>query len=91
MSARGISVHAVDVADGHPALGLQVTILALDGTGPRPSPRGRSGRTALSTTRWFGASGIIFARSDKENHPAKIKLTYSLRKRKSQTISHNLS
>jgi hypothetical protein len=39
MSASGISVHAVDMADSHPVLGLQVTILALDGTGPRPSPR----------------------------------------------------
>ncbi|AWN45935.1 5-hydroxyisourate hydrolase [Methylobacterium terrae] len=43
MSAGGISVHAVDVAEGCPAVGLRVTILVLDGTGPRPLAEGTIG------------------------------------------------
>ncbi|TGD93054.1 hydroxyisourate hydrolase [Methylobacterium nonmethylotrophicum] len=40
MSAGGISVHAVDVAEGCPALGLRVTIAALDPSGPRSVAEG---------------------------------------------------
>jgi len=40
MSAGGISVHAVDVAEGCPALGLRVTIASLEAPGPRPVAEG---------------------------------------------------
>ncbi len=41
MTAGGISLHAVDVAEGCPALGLRVTLAALDERRPRArSPRG---------------------------------------------------
>lgn len=41
----GISVHAVDVAEGCPALGLRVTITALDEAGPRLVAEGSIGPT----------------------------------------------
>jgi len=43
MSAGGISVHAVDVAEGCPAVGLRVTIMALDEAGPRRVAEGTIG------------------------------------------------
>ncbi|KMO17889.1 hydroxyisourate hydrolase [Methylobacterium platani] len=39
----GISVHAVDVAEGRPAVGLRVTIVALEAAGPRPVAEGTIG------------------------------------------------
>ncbi|MFH6784529.1 MULTISPECIES: hydroxyisourate hydrolase [Methylobacterium] len=43
MTAGGISVHAVDVAEGCPAVGLRVTIAALDEGGPRVVAEGEIG------------------------------------------------
>ncbi|TNC07482.1 hydroxyisourate hydrolase [Methylobacterium terricola] len=45
MSAGGISVHAVDVAEGCPALGLRVTISALRDAGAHPVAEGVIGPT----------------------------------------------
>lgn len=44
MMGGGISVHAVDVAEGCPALGLRVTLAALEESGPRPVAEGVIGR-----------------------------------------------
>ncbi|SFU36159.1 5-hydroxyisourate hydrolase [Methylobacterium sp. 174MFSha1.1] len=40
MTSGGISVHAVDVAEGRPALGLRVTLAAIEESGPRPVAEG---------------------------------------------------
>lgn len=62
MAAGGISVHAVDVARGHPARGLKVDIYAL-GDGERQIAAGIIGETGLldhPTARGEGVSAGLY-------------------------------
>lgn len=58
MKAGGISLHAVDVADGVPAQGLRVQVFRLDATGPACIAEGVLGASGALEHPVTGGAGV---------------------------------